>query len=169
MKIAITGHTSGLGKTLFDVLSAKHEVQGFSRSTGYDISSDIDKITLAIKDFDVLINNAYHEIGQLTLLQKMYKTVWRDQDKLIMHVGSFVAHKKTNRPDIESSYIQSKIQQKTFIENFCNFGTLPYVTYIAPSAMDTPMVSNLSYPSKMDTKAIALAFTNVLELSINSS
>ena len=36
-KIAITGHTKSLGKSLFDSLAIKHQVAGFSRSNGFDI------------------------------------------------------------------------------------------------------------------------------------
>ena len=37
MKIAITGHSKGIGKACSDLLSAEHEVIGLSRSNGYNI------------------------------------------------------------------------------------------------------------------------------------
>jgi hypothetical protein len=37
MKTAMTGHTSGIGLSLFEKLSPN--VKGFSRGTGYDINS----------------------------------------------------------------------------------------------------------------------------------
>mgnify|MGYP001626557762 CR=1 FL=1 len=40
MKIALTGHTSGIGKALYDILSQEHDVVCFSRSNGYDIKED---------------------------------------------------------------------------------------------------------------------------------
>ena len=45
MKIAITGHTKGIGKALYDNLSQQHEVEGYSRSNGFDISNNIDNET----------------------------------------------------------------------------------------------------------------------------
>jgi nucleoside-diphosphate-sugar epimerase len=58
MKVAITGHTRGIGQALFNELTKKgHLVVGYSRSTGYDIS-EIDtqtKILEEIKDYDVFI------------------------------------------------------------------------------------------------------------------
>ena len=43
MNIALTGHSKGLGKALFEFLSQKHEITGFSRSNGYDIKSPFDR------------------------------------------------------------------------------------------------------------------------------
>ena len=58
MKIVITGHTSGLGKTLYDALSKDHEVLGLSRINGHDLS--VDPSSFVIDNFDVYINNAYY-------------------------------------------------------------------------------------------------------------
>ena len=70
MKIAITGHTKGLGKHLFDSLSQKHDTIGFSRSNGYDIKDpkNREKIIEESKECDILINlvhNYYHQTDQL--------------------------------------------------------------------------------------------------------
>ena len=55
MKIALTGHTSGIGKALYDILSQEHEVVCFSRSNGYDIQEDsaIERIVQESLDCDV--------------------------------------------------------------------------------------------------------------------
>ena len=58
MKIAITGHTNGIGKACYDLLSQEHQVIGFSRSSDYDIN-DPESIFSSAKDSDVFINNAY--------------------------------------------------------------------------------------------------------------
>ena len=58
MKIAITGHSKGIGKACFDVLSKDHEVIGFSRSNGFNINQPR-KIFIASINCDVFINNAY--------------------------------------------------------------------------------------------------------------
>ena len=34
MKIAITGHSRGIGKELFNIFNVDHQVEGFSRSNG---------------------------------------------------------------------------------------------------------------------------------------
>jgi nucleoside-diphosphate-sugar epimerase len=42
MKIAITGHTQGLGQAFFNHFQS-HTVIGFSRSNGYNIASPADR------------------------------------------------------------------------------------------------------------------------------
>ena len=60
MKLAITGHTKGIGKAIADLYPNS---LGFSRSNGYDISKPED-VKLIIEttiemDCDVFVNNAY--------------------------------------------------------------------------------------------------------------
>jgi hypothetical protein len=62
MKIAITGHTAGLGKSLFEYFSKNHECVGFSTSNGYDITTTYDDIVKQIADVDVFFNNTW--VGQ---------------------------------------------------------------------------------------------------------
>ena len=38
MKIAITGHTKGIGQAIYDLLGQEHDVIGYSRSNGYNIN-----------------------------------------------------------------------------------------------------------------------------------
>lgn len=72
MKCIITGHTSGLGKYLFEFFLKKGwEVKGFSRSNGYDISFDQDKIIKESSDASLFINNASSGNSQLELLKKL--------------------------------------------------------------------------------------------------
>ena len=90
MKYAVTGHTQGLGKGIFDRLSPN--CLGFSKSTGYDITnrSDRYKIIDEGKDCDVFINNATQDLGQTQLLIELFYT-WKDLDKTIINIGSRIA------------------------------------------------------------------------------
>lgn len=77
MKIAITGHTSGLGEELFKTFSnLRHSVTGFSRTTGFNINSleDRRRILDQIEDYDVFINNAYSNFNnsQLFMLKEVF-------------------------------------------------------------------------------------------------
>ena len=90
MKIGITGHTSGIGKRIFERTSPN--CIGFSKSTGYDITNPADrgKIIYEAKDCDVFINNAHAEFGQTLLLIELFKE-WKNQNKIIINVGSRIA------------------------------------------------------------------------------
>ena len=74
MKIALTGHTSGIGKALYDILSKDHEVVCFSRSNGYNIQDDKIKELIVQESLqcDVFINNAYYEMAQVDILNKLW-------------------------------------------------------------------------------------------------
>ena len=76
MKVAITGHTSGLGKELFNHFdSLGHSVLGISRSTGFDIVSEQDKIVEAVTGYDLFINNTHYDECQKNLLEKTVNKV----------------------------------------------------------------------------------------------
>ena len=55
MKIAITGHTKGIGLAIYDLLGQEHNVFGYSRTNGYNINNP-EKIFEEAKDFDIFIN-----------------------------------------------------------------------------------------------------------------
>lgn len=59
MKIAITGHTSGLGKYLFTKLQDEHIVYGFSRSNNYALPEKFNEVAEQAIQCDIFINNAY--------------------------------------------------------------------------------------------------------------
>ena len=72
MKIAITGHSRGIGKALYDTLSVDHEVEGFSRSNGFDIQNS-NIIIRAVKGFDVFVNNAFFDFKQVDILNGLWQ------------------------------------------------------------------------------------------------
>ena len=86
MKIAITGHTKGIGKACYELLSQEHEVLGFSRSNGFDIN-DPEPIFSSSKNCDVFINNAYCDTAQSTLFD-MFFQAWEHSDKTIVNIVS---------------------------------------------------------------------------------
>jgi NAD(P)-dependent dehydrogenase (short-subunit alcohol dehydrogenase family) len=88
-KVAITGHSKGLGSILFERYSKKGlVVLGASRQNGYDLnnSQTLNAFCEQIKDYHLLINNAPGGF-QRHVLRKMFH-LWRGKDKIIMNVGS---------------------------------------------------------------------------------
>jgi NADP-dependent 3-hydroxy acid dehydrogenase YdfG len=89
-KIAITGHTLGIGAAIGKMLSENnYEVIGFSRANGYDISNlDMrNKLIESIDGADIFINNAYSGWAQTELLFAVF-TKWKNLDKHIINIGS---------------------------------------------------------------------------------
>lgn len=90
LKIAITGHTSGIGLSLYNRFKdLGHEVIGFSRSTGHDISiPDVCYSLLdTLNDFDVFVNNAYDPVGQNRLLSGILNN-WNGTEKSVINISS---------------------------------------------------------------------------------
>lgn len=77
MKIAIIGHTHGIGKELYNYynISNEHTVSGYSRSNGFNIEHDQEKLIEEIKDTDLLIIVAHSGSAQEDLLVKLNKIV----------------------------------------------------------------------------------------------
>ena len=90
MKIAITGHTEGIGEALAKVYSHhKHEIVGLSRRNGYNIRS-LPKCLGLIESCDMLINNAQTSFAQTELLALVWER-WRGQeDKIIMNISTMM-------------------------------------------------------------------------------
>jgi hypothetical protein len=136
MKIAITGHTQGLGQAFFNYFQS-HTVIGFSRSNGYNIvyPNDRNKILDELKDVDVFINNAYNNFddSQLKLLMDVYD-IWKGTDKTIINISS----RYTNGSE---KYCKDKEQQDLFCRS--KEFTLPYVINLKPGLTDTNRVKHL--------------------------
>ena len=87
MKIALTGHTKGIGAATMQLLEAAgHEVVGFSRTTGHNIMKPKGIVNAAL-DCDVFINNAWMPDAQPRLMYLMYEA-WENQPKHIINLSS---------------------------------------------------------------------------------
>lgn len=89
MKLAITGHTRGIGKAIADLYPNSI---GFSRVNGYDIS-DPEVVSLIVEvvtnmNCDVFVNNAYYDFAQCDLLEAMFAHWKHDPTKTIVNIIS---------------------------------------------------------------------------------
>ena len=104
MKIAVTGHTQGLGKGFVDYYRQQgHQVVGFSRSNDYDLRNwDCIQFMLdAIEDFDIFINNAKPDFAQTTILYELTKRWHNQANKQIINVGSMIVDSPMQNMSIE--------------------------------------------------------------------
>jgi short-subunit dehydrogenase involved in D-alanine esterification of teichoic acids len=87
MKIAITGHSAGIGQALSKIFESQgHEVVGLSRRNGYNIRS-IPKVAGMIEPCDVFINNAQVGFAQTELLWEIWNR-WQGQQKTIINIST---------------------------------------------------------------------------------
>lgn len=88
-KIIITGHTKGIGKAIFDKFTevSCHKIIGMSRSNGYDIEKDFNKIVEEATGADFFVNNAYRDGQQLKLFHAL-----KDKVNMMVVMGSVSRH-----------------------------------------------------------------------------
>jgi len=162
MNIAITGHSRGIGKALYDVLTKNSfEVAGYSRTNGFDISleSQREEILNCSLACDVFINNAYHKVGQLDLLKK-FTELWRgDPKKLIININSKIIHANYYIPEMEE-YRISKIQQQRFIESKL-LNSNPQILNVILGLVDTEM-SQIFNGKKLKPNDVAEMLKNLI-------
>ena len=116
MRIAITGHSKGLGEALFEFLSQKHKIIGFCRSNGYDIKSPSDrkKIIKESKDCDIFINLVHNYYHQTDLLLELHQS-WKGLQKYIINIGtSVVDDENFGLSDYQMS--EYKVQKTTLVD-----------------------------------------------------
>lgn len=88
MKIAITGHSKGIGKAIAEhCVSQGHTVKGYSRSNSWDVSTKHKEIIQDAMDCDVFINNAYSGFTQIEIFNELFK-LWELQEKTIINMSS---------------------------------------------------------------------------------
>lgn len=132
IKVAITGHTSGIGQSIHDMLdltadlSVWGQVQGYSRSNGWNLAEAGGKLLLEeILDYDpdIFFNNAWHPGVQNYLCKKLHNK-WKDTNKVIVNTGSITAYVPGNILDERNVYAQDKkaLSDYCILESF----TYPY-------------------------------------------
>ena len=140
MKVAITGHTQGIGQALSSVFQQYgHEVIGFSRSNGFDISNPQARQSMLSYNVDVFINNAYHPTGQTELLKELIDR-WGHTDTLIIHMSSKCTMFPTDHPDPEVQayqeiYKEAKLAQEQIINDLLPHRN-PKLLNIVPGVVD---------------------------------
>lgn len=96
MKIAITGHTKGLGKEL----SSRYDsVLGVSRDS-LSIKS-VHEVVEKCSGCDVFVNNAYEDFDQTKLLYGIYEE-WKNTNKTIVNIVS-----RSKYPNISKGFLYS--------------------------------------------------------------
>ena len=148
MKIAVTGHTSGIGKSIYDYfLEQNNDVIGFSRSNGYNISNKEDRTNICnlSENFDIFVNNAYNNFDnsqELMLADRLES--WKDTEKIIINLSSRwttgnhkYCHDKMSIDDICNKHLFSKI----------------HLINLKPGLINTPRVS-AEQGAKLKTKSV---------------
>ena len=166
MKIAITGHTKGIGKSFEDHLRPRgHHIVGISASTGDNINRTAHTTKLVIP-CDLFINNAQSGYAQTELLYSVWQA-WKGQHKWIWVISTqMTTDPVDSTPDGQdditmSRYRNQKISLEAAATQLSHKGSWPKISIIRPGAVATQSNFDPSEKSDVDewTKAIIDAFT----------
>ena len=82
-----------------------------SRSNGYDLSTEtgLDKLKIIIKDYNVLINNAYVDSGVQETILKLAHESWKTGH--VFNIGSISEHSKYSWADPEYAIEKQKLRE----------------------------------------------------------
>lgn len=160
MKIAITGHTSGIGQAVFDLcdltMDKYNDVRGYSRSNGWNLAEGGDRLIQELIDFDpdVLINNAFYPGVQTKILTTLFEE-WKGKPKKIINVGSISGYLSGIVDD--SDYMTDKLEQAQFIiRNSFRDGVYHQIkmynisfSFVNSPLLTTPSIAGETDPEKM--------------------
>ena len=114
MRIAITGHTSPMGKDVYEHYSKTHECLDISRATGYDLTNT-DSINDTVSEVlarDVFLNMAHVGASQSVLLMKLQQRWTHDAPlRKVITIGSLatkVPKKLLDQVGIDKQYLKDK-------------------------------------------------------------
>lgn len=153
-KIAVTGHTSGIGKEIFKKFE---NTLGYSRKNNFDIT-DPDKIVKNVdkEKINVFINNARDDgFSQLVLLEKLY-SFWNNKDfeqRLIINISSFAPFYSFKRNyyepyDVQKEALDSACKRMFLLKTNSNVT----VTNLRLCFVDTPSLNETNPKLKQNQK-----------------
>jgi len=143
MKIAITGHSSGIGKSFASYLSNRgHEIVGLSSRNGHNIRN-IHKIAEHILPCDMWINNAQAGFAQTELFYHVFEKWHNDSNKIVWIISTIMAS-EYRMPDVTglskrqlSEYRTQKRALEDAAKTVRQQGSLCRICLIRPGAVAT--------------------------------
>ena len=160
-KIAVIGHTKGIGKAICDLYKKKkYEVIGMSRSNGHDIIHDQEKIIENIEGCDLVVLNAHADRGQLNLLKRIYGLYAFDKMKVAVITS-------TSGLDEEPDYNQFQIWDKFKYVQYCEIKKelIEYIEELQQELISKPLSVYDVCPDVVDTDMIKGLWQDLPKLS----
>ena len=146
-KIAIIGHTKGIGKAIADLYERKnYTVIGLSRSNGHDIVTEQDKILEQIEGCGLVVINAHAGRGQLHLLKRIYGRHTFDRMKVAVITS-------TSGTDEGQDYNEFKVWNKFEYVQYCEIKKelMEYITELQEELLEKPLSVYDICPDVVDT------------------
>jgi short-subunit dehydrogenase len=142
-KIAIIGHTRGIGKAIADLYRKKnYTVVGLSSSNGYDLQCSQIEIMEQLDECQLIVLNAYVGRGQMTLLKRIYgKFVFEDK-KVVVITSTSGTPVGEDEEFSDPEYVEYCKNKKTLIQ---------YIEQLQQELMNKPLSVYDVCPDVVDT------------------
>jgi NAD(P)-dependent dehydrogenase (short-subunit alcohol dehydrogenase family) len=148
-KIAIIGHTRGIGKAIADLYrKKKYTVVGLSSSNGYDLQCSQVEIMEQLDDCRLIVLNAYVGRGQMTLLKRIYGKYLFEDKKVVVITSTSGTTIGADEELHNAEYVDYCKNKKTLIgyieELQQELLNKPLSVYdVCPDVVDTDMTKGL--------------------------
>lgn len=165
MKVAITGHSKGIGAAIANALTRQgHTVTGYDITNNYDISKPgvIEAIAAECTDYDIFINNAYADTAQTKMLETMIDA-WLDRDKLIVNISSKMVFVKSNLSEQLMIYKHNKLMQNKIVKSRITTSK-PHILNIITGFVNTDLAVSWQNSSKIDPVEFAKLVVSLIAL-----
>lgn len=170
MKIAITGHSAGIGQALAKAYTQRgHEIVGLSRRNGYNIRS-VPKCADTIEPCDMWINNAQSGFAQTELLHEVWRR-WQGTAKTIMVISTEMTYMPASpRPEWDEYWLQKRTLEEACRQLFNRPGS-PRILLVQPGNVATqpeqtaPPMADPDIWAETVIKLFELAESNGLQIN----
>ena len=148
-KIAIIGHTKGIGKAIANLYrKKKYTVVGLSSSNGYDLQCSQVEIMEQLDDCRLIVINAYVGRGQMTLLKRIYGKYLFEDKKVVVITSTSGTPIGADEELHNAEYVDYCKNKKTLIgyieELQQELLNKPLSVYdVCPDVVDTDMTKGL--------------------------
>jgi hypothetical protein len=133
MKIAITGHSAGIGQALAEAYVG-NDIVGLSRRNGFNIRS-VPKVADAIEPCDMFVSNAQAGYAQTELLFEMVKR-WKGTNKEIVVISTMMTQHPISHMEELAEYRVQKIALEEAVRQLRSIEG-PKITLVRPGYIAT--------------------------------
>jgi nucleoside-diphosphate-sugar epimerase len=164
MKIAITGHTAGIGQALTKQYTMRgHEVVGLSKREGHNIRN-IPKIADQVEPCDVFVNNAQAGYAQTELLFEMAQR-WQGTKKHIIVISTMMTQAPVSSlPGLDmDAYRVQKVALEEAVRQIRNHKLGIKITIVRPGNIATSPDKTVPPAANVDVWASTLV--SIFELA----
>ena len=168
MKIAITGHTAGIGQALAQIYSQLgHHIVGLSRREGNNIRN-IPKIADQIEPCDVFVNNAQAGYAQTELLFEMAQR-WSGTKKHIVIISTQMTQDPVSvLPGLDmDQYRIQKVALEQAVQQIRNRRLSIRLTVVRPGNIATS--ADKTVPPAADVDNWAKTLMDIFEMATNNN